>query len=845
MHMPPCQAQVGHMGKGDKAAAHSHEQRVQMGGIIQCKLGSDHHQDNSRNEIAEGIRPAMASIAQPQADGSEQRGKNHESAFEAMVGQKSESDDWQDRNQQRQQGAMQRTQERSSCSESIGKDSPALVQLRRVHAQRALSEPIPGAASSCRVKALCYFITSHPATLNRLMTSRSLSASLNFVLLVCPIVNAAAAELSNQSPPRVQDSEQSGSLPDIDRNETTRLPTVDVKASTAAPAANALAAPTSVLDGISLDEVRASTLGQTVANIPGVQTTAFGQGAGRPVIRGLDGPRVAVLADGMGSGDVSAVSQDHGVSIEPFLADRIEILKGPAALLHGSGAIGGVVNVIDGRIPEQLPGSGSSGRVQAGLDSVSSGNTGAFRFDAGSGHLAFHADGLRRDDHDYTIPGAILPNSAVQTSTGALGGSWIDDWGYAGLAVSRYLNDYGNPAEPGHPAQGEPAVHLRMQQTRVEARGALTAPLPGLQRLEWNLGHVDYQHTEYEGELAGTLFTNRSREARLVANTQPWANWLGAFGLQFKQRELAAIGEESFIPSTRTHALGLFISARRDLGAVTTEFGARIDSQSSRPHGLIERSFDPLNLSASLVWRLDPVWHLTLNLDRAQRAPAEEELFAHGPHQASFSWEIGDPALVVETANQAEVGLHYHGNRLEAKASLYVNRYDDFIHLVDAGAFEEGLPVRHWTQRDALFRGGEVEATWHLASNASGHFDLRLWGDLVRATLGNGGGNVPRIPTGRLGSELRWHDDDWRASIGVTRYFSHDRIAINETPTAGFTLLSAHLAWSFLNTDRQSWEVFVDGSNLGNRLARLSTSLVKDEVPLPGRNFSVGVRGIF
>ncbi|MCC7254496.1 MAG: TonB-dependent receptor [Dokdonella sp.] len=669
-------------------------------------------------------------------------------------------------------------------------------------------------------------------------------ASLSLALLLNLLPNQLHAE-EPAPPDSGQDTEQSGSLPAVDRKQTTALSTVTVKGASSTRSSDALTAPASVLDGVALDEARAGTLGQTVANVPGVQASAFGQGAGRPVIRGIDGPRVAVLADGMGTGDVSSVSQDHGVSIEPFLADRIEILKGPATLLYGSGAIGGAVNVSDGRIPEQIPDSGLDGRVQTGYDSVSSGNTQAFRLDAGSGQLAFHADGLARNDHDYAIRGAMLANSHVQTRTGALGTSWIDTWGYAGISVSRYLDNYGNPAEPGDPANADPAVQLRMQQTRVDARGALDAPLPGIDRLEWNLARIDYRHTEFEGTVAGTVFSNRSSEARLVANTRPWADWRGAFGLQVQHRDFAALGEEAFVSPTVTDASGLFATARRDIGELTADVGARIDRVTSDPSEQARRRFQPTSLSAALTWRIDPAWHLTLNLDRAQRAPGEEELFAHGPHQASMSWEIGDSALRVETANQAEIGLHFHGALLDAKASLYTNRYADFIHLADTGDFNDGLPVRRWTQRDASFRGGEVEATWHLASNQSGHYDLRLWGDRVRATFTEGGGNVPRIPSARVGSELRWHDDDWRASLGVTRYFSHDDTAFDETPTAGFTMLSAHLAWAFFNTDRQSWELFADGNNLGNRIARLSTSLIKDEVPLPGRNLRVGVRGMF
>jgi iron complex outermembrane receptor protein len=331
----------------------------------------------------------------------------------------------------------------------------------------------------------------------------------------------------------------------------------------------------------------------------------------------------------------------------------------------------------------------------------------------------------------------------------------------------------------------------------------------------------------------------------VVFTQAPLGGWLGAFGVQAFHRDFAALGAETFVPPTTTKGIGVFLTERRDFGALGVDLGARVDRQSSTPQDGAERDFHPYSLSAGLTWRMNDAWHLTLNLDRAQRAPAEEELFADGPHDASATYEVGSPFLRKETANQAELGLHYHGDFVDAKASVYANRYDDFIYLADTGLIRDDLPVRDWSQRNALFRGGEAEATFHLAANPSGHYDLRVWGDKVRATLDDGGGNVPRIPTGRLGAELQWHNDDWRASAGATRYFAQDDIASFETRTAGFTMVSAHLAWSFFNNDRMSWEAFLDGSNLANQVARLSTSLIKDAAPLPGRSFSVGVRGMF
>lgn len=651
----------------------------------------------------------------------------------------------------------------------------------------------------------------------------------------------AAGDTGNDPGPQAE--ERSRSKPRIDRDAEAELPAVVVSAVPGDRSVDRIVRPVGLLSGAELDDARAATLGQTVASMPGVQTTAFGQGVGRPVIRGLDGARVAVLGDGLGSGDASSVSQDHAVTIEPFLADRIEILKGPSTLLYGSGAIGGVVNVIDGRIPQRLPDNGFSGRVQVGHDSVSDGDTQVFRVDAGAGDFAFHADGMNRRNDDYDTPDGRLPNSHVRTNAGALGASWIGERGFVGLSVSRFLDTYGNPAEPGDPLEGEPPVHVQMAQTRHELKAALDAPFAGIDKVEFSLGHTDYRHVEFEGEEVGTTFTNRSNEGRLLF-TREAGGWLGAFGVQAFNRDFAAIGEESFVPPSRSRGLGLFATGRRDIGAFGIELGARADRQESTPLEGESRDFRPYSLSAGLSWRLSDHWHATMNLDRAQRAPAEEELFANGPHVASATFEIGDPALGKETANQVEFGLHWHADLVDAKVAAYANRYDDFIYLADTGLVEDELPVRQWSQADARFRGMEAEATFHLAGNASGHYDLRIWGDKVRATL-DGGGNLPRMPAARAGTELSWRNDDWRASIGATHYFNQDRTAEFETETAGFTLLGARVAWTFLETERGGWEAYLDGSNLANRTARLSTSLIKDQAPLAGRSVSIGIRGMF
>ncbi len=628
------------------------------------------------------------------------------------------------------------------------------------------------------------------------------------------------------------------------------LDAVVVTASPLRDTAAELSRPVEVLAGEKLDEARASSLGETVAGLPGVQSSNFGPGVGRPIVRGLDGPRVAILSGGLSNQDVSTVSQDHSPAIEPFLADQIEVLKGPSTLLYGSGAIGGVVNVVDGRIAE-TPVDGVSGRAEVRFDGGDKdGNTDMFRLDAGNGSgLSIHADGVYRNLNDYDTPQGRQGNSFVDGKSGAVGASLAGDWGFVGVSASRFRDDYGNPGEPGDPEEGERGVWLHMKQDRYELKGGLNDPWGEGSGLRYSFGHTDYEHTEFEGDEVGTVFAKRANEGRVEASFSAGNGWKTAFGVQGGASTFQAVGEESFVPKTDTTSVGVFGVARNTWGALQADLGARVDQVKYDTDSGLSRDFHPGSVSLSGGFRLDGNWRLTANLDHAERAPAEEELFADGPHIATLAYEIGSADLKKEAANQFELGVAYQNDWVDAKLSGYYNRYDDFIYLVDTGDTwyfdeeDEELPVRQWTQADAVFHGFEGEATVHLANNDSGTWDLRVFGDTVRARLKDGG-NLPRIAPSRAGAQLRWENSAWRASLGATRYNRQDKVAEGETPTAGYTLVDAHLAYH-VDAGPTAWEVFLDGSNLTNQDARVHTSFLKDDVMLPGRSASFGVRLFF
>lgn len=691
----------------------------------------------------------------------------------------------------------------------------------------------------------------------------------------------------------------------------TELSTVKVTASPLQGDAESLARPVDVLAGERLDEQKAGTLGDTVAKLPGVQSTFFGPGVGRPIIRGQEGPRVAVLSNGMGNMDASTVSADHATSIEPFLADQIEVLKGPATLLFGSGAIGGAVNVVDGRIARELPDRPLSGRAELRGNSVNEERSGMFRLDGVSGNVVLHVDGLVRNGDDYRIPGYAvidgledhsghdheegdtdeprrgrLDNSSIRTRAGGVGATWLGDEGYFGVSASTYRTNYGIPNgahvhadddhghdhdhDHGDEEEGEEHdVRIDMVQNRFEAKGGIYQPTSFLKNISLRTAYTDYEHTELEAGTPATRFTNRGIEGRLEAVQEQIGGWDGAFGLQFGNSDFGAKGEEAFVPDTATKNIGLFVLQEKQFGPFKLELGGRHDQVKLDPTGDYRaRTFDATNLSAAGIWTLNDAVDLRFGIDSSERAPTNEELYAAGAHIATRSLEIGDANLKTERGQRVELGIHTHSERVDFSASIYQTRFKDFIYLADTGVVES-LPVRLWTQQDATFKGAEAEALFHLFEGNAGDWDLRVFGDYVKAELDGSGsrsvdivvphgdhnhnytvdlantGYLPRIAPGRVGADLRWAKDGWRASVGAVRYSSQKDVAQNEEPSNGYTLVDAHVAYRWDRTDSNSYEVFLDGSNLTNREVRPHTSLLRDYSPLPGRGVAFGIRAYF
>jgi iron complex outermembrane recepter protein len=629
--------------------------------------------------------------------------------------------------------------------------------------------------------------------------------------------------------------------------------------------------PVNIIDAKALRRKLAATLGETLKQEVGVSYASFGPGVGRPVIRGQGAPRVLVLANSMPVGDASNSSADHANATEPVLAERIEVLRGPATLLYGSGAIGGVVNVIDNRVPSQLA-EHPTGALEYRHGSNARANVGAARIDASLGSVAMHLDAFARRNDAVDIPGNAhrdgdgsrgeIDNTDADARSGTAGLSRIFDRGYIGLAVNRLDNEYGIPpgahsrehAENGeHDATGEAEdVRIDLTQSRYDLRSEFRDPLRHVELVRGFLSWSDYEHTEYEGSVTGTEFGNQSLDGRVEAIHRVSQQLHGVLGLQFNNREFTALGDEAFVPSVDSRSWGLFLIEDFHLGDVTWEFGLRYNRDEHRPPDDGERRFDSWSASGSAIASIGEHQTVKLGVSATERAPAIEELFSDGVHIATGSYERGDAELEQERSLNIDLGYHFHAATIDFTLELFYNRYRHYLfqrdtglvfnpelEMIEAGcradSADECLPVLQWSASDARFVGVESELSYQLSQQ----WHATLFGDYVRAAL-DGAGSVPRIPPARLGVELGWTNANWDASVRVTDVHRQARTGGTGT-VQGYTLLSAYLEYAF-ERGSATWTVFLRGDNLLDQEIRNAASFLRDIAPEAGLNVEAGVR---
>lgn len=625
------------------------------------------------------------------------------------------------------------------------------------------------------------------------------------------------------------------------------------------------------ISSLSGDELRrraSANLGQTLEHQPGISNASFGPGVGVPVIRGQSANRVRILENQLDTLDASGLSNDHALSIEPLLATRIEILRGPATLRYGSGAIGGVINVIDNRIPSELP-EHTHGALEVRHDSVSDNDAAVFRVDGGRRSLAWHLDGLYRDSNDVRIPGwavhnpehdednshGHIANTWARARSGTAGLSWIGENGHAGVSVSNLKSRYGIPAgghqhphddgheDHSHDGSDHDPVYVAMRQNRYTIHGSYRFRGGWLEDLDARLVYSDYQHTEFEGAVAGTTFSSESYELRTELTHQDDGNWHGAFGVQVGVRDYAAVGAEAFIPASDIHNYGLFWIEELDLDHLVVQMGARLEHQLIEPQtatGPGKRSHNPFSVSGSVIWHLDDRHSLNLVAGSSQRAPSVEELFADGEHLATASYDVGNRHLDMETSHNVEMGYQYQGTwQLEAR--IFYNEIDDYIFRANTGQehHHTHLPIYEYRQERAYFHGAEVELELPL------HDSLRfgLFADMVRARLKDSG-DVPYVPPARIGATLNQEWGNIDAELQVIHAFRQSRSGVFEESTGSYTRLDLNLGYR-IPIDHREILLFANGRNLTNEKIRNASSPLRDVAPEPGRSLEAGVRLIF
>lgn len=669
----------------------------------------------------------------------------------------------------------------------------------------------------------------------------------------------------------------------------------------------------SVLSGDELADRLAGTIGETLKSEPGVSSTFFGAGASRPIIRGQGGDRVRVLTNGIGSIDASSASPDHAVAVEPAQAERIEVLRGAALLRYGSSGSGGIVNVMDGRIPTEVP-EGIDGAVRIGASSVDAGREAAGSVDIGLGsNWVMHLDGTWKESDDYGIPGEAesaifhameheeehddhddddhedddhdeeheeetpdtgdLENSFAESQSITGGLSYIGDRGFFGMSLHRFESDYGVPGghahgeeehddhddddddhdgdhddddhdeDHGHEADEESGVTIGLEQTRLDINGAIN--LDGfINRVQIFGGIADYKHTEFEapGEV-GTVFTNQGYETRIEAIQAEQGGWSAAYGLQLREREFSAIGEEAFVPPTLTRQIGAYMFHEKAIGDVHLEGAARYettkhDNETTRQ----SRSFDLFSLSGGGDIHINDTIRLGGTVFRTERAPTTEELFSNGPHLATSQFEKGDATLDKEVATGIEAAIRHRENGHFVTFNAFYTNYDDYIFEAETGAEEDGLPVFAFRGEDATFRGFEIQAGSDLGSWQGFDVSVDTLAEYVRAKTDSG--NLPRIPPLSVLTGIEAQNDRLKLRAELDYAAEQNDLAIGEIPTDDYALVNLFATWSS-PVGAQDVKLKLSVMNLLNDEARQHTSFLKDIVPLPGRNVRFSISAQF
>jgi iron complex outermembrane receptor protein len=614
-----------------------------------------------------------------------------------------------------------------------------------------------------------------------------------------------------------------------------------------------LAVPVDRIDRRELLGDLGATLGESLASQPGIATSGFTGGASRPVIRGQDAFRTQVTEDALSTQDVSRESPDHAVPVNPLAVERVEIVRGPATLRYGGGASAGVVNAITNRVPDELLGAVVTGEVFGAIDTVAERRDVALALDGGVGPVGWHLDALLRRSDDYEIPtGGRQNGTFADAFSGSIGGAYFfGDVGRFGVAYTRFDSDYGVPEE-------DEDASIDMTTNRWRFEGDWFAPATKIRELRVRGVYTDYEHDEKVEGVVGQTFRNNQFDGRLELLHEEIFGFLGALGVTGETRDLEALGEaEEYLAPSNTTSAALYIFEERALSAdLVAELGFRVEGSlvEGTPFGATrvrDRSFVPLSGSLGLVYTPREDLSLGFVAGASQRAPAAVELFARGPHEATGTFEIGDPNLDPETSYTAELRGAFERERLRLEVAGFVTAYDDYVfgQLTGLTVDEEGndpgaLDQLFYRARNAVFAGTEVSANVDLFDALGGSFGVDAQMDYVRARFTSGSDrNVPRIPPIRWGANLSYRGAWLLGRFGFLRTQDQPDVSSFENPTDAFTFLNASLTLLLSPLyPRVPVEIGLQGLNLLDAKGRNVVSFKADEVLLPGRNIRATLR---
>lgn len=616
------------------------------------------------------------------------------------------------------------------------------------------------------------------------------------------------------------------------------------------------------------------TIGDALAGELGVSSNQYGSGSSRPVIRGQDGARVKVLQHASETADISTLSPDHAVTVDPILAKQVEIIRGPSTLLYSAGTVGGLVNVTDNKIPTQMPEKGYEGQVglryNSGSDEklASSGATVAL-----ADQVALRVEGSKRDANNYIAPDYShegekerrVDNTFAEGETVNVGLSWIHDRGFSGISYSNRQDQYGLPGhsheyEDCHPHDNElfcgdhtghvldhdghdhdeehdhaagPWVDLKSE--RYDFRTELSDPFAGFQKLRAHASYTDYKHDEIEENSVMTNFKSQGYDARLELVHNPVANWEGVIGAQYNQQKLDISGEESLLDPTKTQKWSLFALEHKQFNDVHVELGARLDQQKIAIDSN-KKDFDDYGFSYSgaVNWEFAPSYKLSLVGSHQERLPLAQELYANGKHFATNTFERGNENLSAEKSNNLEFGLHYEQDKFDYHVHVYHNWFDNYIYAATTDKFENFRLV-DYTQDKAKFYGTEAQASYALTDA----YKLSVFGDYVRGKIDSE--NAPRVPAGRLGTKVDANfDDHWSGLAEYYHVFNQNKITSDEQETDGYNMLNLGVSYAGQYAKNNDYRVYFKANNLLDQQVYSHASFLSN-IPQVGRNFSVGL----